>query len=205
MATSRHRRRHRIAGHGPGRCAASRRPPRGRADAASDARARGRAGRRARTTARGPRYSTVPTPSSISPAPRSPEDAGPRLTRRPFARAARRPPARSCARSRRAHSHQVFISGSAVGYYGARGEEPATETTPPGSDFLAECVASGRRSPIRPHRSRVVLVQKRRRARARTAAHCRNWRCRSSCSRVDRPGAAGNSSRGFTWTTGSRW
>ena len=32
----------------------------------------------------------------------------------------------------------VFISSSAVGYYGVRGDEPATETTPPGSDFLAE-------------------------------------------------------------------
>jgi uncharacterized protein (TIGR01777 family) len=31
----------------------------------------------------------------------------------------------------------VFISGSAVGYYGARRDEPATEATPPGSDFLA--------------------------------------------------------------------
>jgi uncharacterized protein (TIGR01777 family) len=32
----------------------------------------------------------------------------------------------------------VFISGSAVGFYGNRGDEPATETTAPGSDFLAE-------------------------------------------------------------------
>jgi uncharacterized protein (TIGR01777 family) len=32
----------------------------------------------------------------------------------------------------------AFISGSAVGYYGARGDEPATESTPPGSDFLAK-------------------------------------------------------------------
>jgi uncharacterized protein len=32
----------------------------------------------------------------------------------------------------------AFISASAVGYYGARGDEPATESTPPGSDFLAE-------------------------------------------------------------------
>ena len=32
----------------------------------------------------------------------------------------------------------TFISSSAVGYYGVRGDEPATETTPPGSDFLAE-------------------------------------------------------------------
>src|SRR5262245_26209581 len=32
----------------------------------------------------------------------------------------------------------VFISGSAVGYYGNRGDEPATEATAPGSDFLAD-------------------------------------------------------------------
>jgi uncharacterized protein len=32
----------------------------------------------------------------------------------------------------------VFLSGSAVGVYGSRGDEPATETTPPGTDFLAD-------------------------------------------------------------------
>jgi len=31
----------------------------------------------------------------------------------------------------------VFVSGSAVGYYGAGGDEPKTETSPPGADFLA--------------------------------------------------------------------
>jgi uncharacterized protein (TIGR01777 family) len=31
----------------------------------------------------------------------------------------------------------VFVSGSAVGYYGPRGDEPATEETPAGHDFLA--------------------------------------------------------------------
>jgi len=36
----------------------------------------------------------------------------------------------------------VFISGSAVGYYGPRGDEIATEYAPAGSDFLANvCVA----------------------------------------------------------------
>ena len=36
---------------------------------------------------------------------------------------------------------RVFISGSAVGYYGARSDEPVTEATPPGTDFLARiCV-----------------------------------------------------------------
>ena len=31
----------------------------------------------------------------------------------------------------------VFLSGSAVGYYGPHGDEPVTEQTPPGDDFLA--------------------------------------------------------------------
>ena len=32
---------------------------------------------------------------------------------------------------------RVFVSGSAIGYYGPHGDEPVTEVTPPGSDFLA--------------------------------------------------------------------
>jgi uncharacterized protein (TIGR01777 family) len=36
---------------------------------------------------------------------------------------------------------QVMVSGSAIGYYGDRGEEELTEDNPPGDDFLAEvCV-----------------------------------------------------------------
>jgi uncharacterized protein (TIGR01777 family) len=36
---------------------------------------------------------------------------------------------------------RVFVSGSAVGYYGPRGDEPLTEEAPPGDDFLANlCV-----------------------------------------------------------------
>jgi uncharacterized protein len=33
---------------------------------------------------------------------------------------------------------QTLICGSAVGYYGSRGDETLTESSPPGSDFLAE-------------------------------------------------------------------
>ncbi len=40
------------------------------------------------------------------------------------------------------HPPQVVVQASAVGYYGPRGDEPVTEETPPGSDFLAQvCVA----------------------------------------------------------------
>ena len=43
---------------------------------------------------------------------------------------------KECARPPR-----VFISGSGVGYYGPHGDEPVTESTPPGTDFLARlCV-----------------------------------------------------------------
>jgi uncharacterized protein len=54
----------------------------------------------------------------------------------------------------------AFISGSAVGYYGARGDEPATETTPPGSDFLAEvCRDWESIAKEASNRSRVVLLR----------------------------------------------
>ncbi len=58
------------------------------------------------------------------------------------------------------HPPAVFISSSAVGYYGARGDEPATEATPPGSDFLAEvCRDWEAIANQAAGRSRVVLVR----------------------------------------------
>ncbi len=33
---------------------------------------------------------------------------------------------------------RVFVQGSAIGYYGTHGDEELTETSPPGSDFLAK-------------------------------------------------------------------
>jgi uncharacterized protein (TIGR01777 family) len=56
---------------------------------------------------------------------------------------------------------RVFISASGVGYYGARGDETVTESTAPGSDFLARlCVeweqeAKAAESP----RTRVAIVR----------------------------------------------
>jgi uncharacterized protein (TIGR01777 family) len=44
--------------------------------------------------------------------------------------------------ARAGHRPRTLVSASAVGYYGDRGEEELTETSPPGDDFLAEvCIA----------------------------------------------------------------
>jgi uncharacterized protein len=54
----------------------------------------------------------------------------------------------------------VFISGSAVGIYGPRGDEPVTEDIPPGSDFLASLGRQWENEALaaRPQ-ARVVLVR----------------------------------------------
>jgi uncharacterized protein (TIGR01777 family) len=54
----------------------------------------------------------------------------------------------------------VFVSGSAVGIYGDRGDEPVTEQTPPGSDFLGSLAAQWENEALaaRPA-ARVVMVR----------------------------------------------
>jgi uncharacterized protein (TIGR01777 family) len=55
----------------------------------------------------------------------------------------------------------VLVSASAVGYYGARGDEPVTEDAPPGDDFLAQvCVAWEREAEAaREHGLRVATLR----------------------------------------------
>jgi uncharacterized protein len=55
---------------------------------------------------------------------------------------------------------QVFVSGSAVGYYGPHGDEVVTEDTPPGSDFLARVAVEweAEAQPIAT-RSRLVFIR----------------------------------------------
>jgi hypothetical protein len=54
----------------------------------------------------------------------------------------------------------VFVSGSAVGYYGAHGDEVVTEATPPGRDFLASVCVDWETEALRAGgRTRVVLLR----------------------------------------------
>ncbi len=54
----------------------------------------------------------------------------------------------------------AFVSGSAVGYYGARGDEIVTEDTPPGSDFLAGvCVQWEKEAAAASDSTRVVYAR----------------------------------------------
>ena len=55
---------------------------------------------------------------------------------------------RECGRSAAGKRPRTLVSSSAIGYYGAHGEEPLDEDAPPGSDFLAAvCVGLGARGP----------------------------------------------------------
>jgi uncharacterized protein (TIGR01777 family) len=54
----------------------------------------------------------------------------------------------------------VFLSGSAIGYYGPRGDEPVTEQTPPGDDFLASVCREWEGEALRAARwTRLVLLR----------------------------------------------
>jgi len=54
----------------------------------------------------------------------------------------------------------VFVSGSAVGYYGAHGDEPIAENTPAGSDFLARlCVDWEHEAALAQPITRLALVR----------------------------------------------
>jgi uncharacterized protein (TIGR01777 family) len=55
----------------------------------------------------------------------------------------------------------VLVSGSAVGYYGPHGEEPLTERTPAGTDFLAQVCADWEREAqaASTPRTRVICVR----------------------------------------------
>jgi uncharacterized protein (TIGR01777 family) len=55
---------------------------------------------------------------------------------------------------------RVFLSGSAIGIYGPRGDEAVTEDTPPGSDFLSTlCVAWEHEAQAAAAATRVVLLR----------------------------------------------
>ena len=56
---------------------------------------------------------------------------------------------------------RVLVSGSAVGYYGARGDEPVTESTPPGTDFLARICVDWEREAhmVNTTRTRLAIVR----------------------------------------------
>lgn len=56
---------------------------------------------------------------------------------------------------------QVLVSGSAVGYYGDTGDKSVPETTPPGTDFLAQlCVEwEAEAQKAAAHGARVVLIR----------------------------------------------
>jgi uncharacterized protein len=53
---------------------------------------------------------------------------------------------------------QVFISGSAVGFYGPRGDEALTESTPAGADFLAQVCTAWEDEAARAASSRTRVV-----------------------------------------------
>jgi len=58
-----------------------------------------------------------------------------------------------------AHPPEVLVSGSAIGFYGNRGEEKLTESSPPGSGFLADTSLAWEREALKASATRVVLLR----------------------------------------------
>ena len=56
------------------------------------------------------------------------------------------------------HPPRVFLSGSAIGYYGDSGDTPVDETSPPGEDFLARVCVDWERAAARVVDAGVRLV-----------------------------------------------
>lgn len=61
--------------------------------------------------------------------------------------------------SRAATPPRVFVSASAVGYYGDRGDEVLTESSGPGGGFLAEVARAWEEEATRVTRTRVVVLR----------------------------------------------
>jgi uncharacterized protein (TIGR01777 family) len=53
----------------------------------------------------------------------------------------------------------IFLSGSAIGYYGPHGDEPLSEAAPPGNDFLAGVCRDWEAEALRATGPRVVLLR----------------------------------------------
>lgn len=61
---------------------------------------------------------------------------------------------------RAASPPRLFVSGSAIGYYGPRGDEPVDESTPAGNDFLARLAADWEAAALTAQaRTRVALLR----------------------------------------------
>ena len=154
--------------------------------------------RRARST---PPRSRASTRSSTSPARAWPPVRGPTSSAAGSRTAARRAPTLLAATlAGLDRKPAVLVSGSAIGYYGDRGDEELTERSTPGDDFLAQvCVAweastvAGPRGrhPGRPHPHR-------HRARHRGRRASRSCCCRSSSGLG---GPAGDGKGWWSWIT----
>ena len=111
--------------------------------------------------ARGRRRSTAPMRSSICPAKASPIGDGTSSANTTCTRAGCCPRGVSPRRLRTRRGHRLYlVSGSAVGYYGAHGDEIVTEATPPGRDFLATlCVDWEREAEQASAVTRVAMIR----------------------------------------------